>query len=212
MKLKALTILTLALTCSIGSIKAQLPVSLNGPWFGSAGYDRGLHTGNNVAYGIIGFDFVSSTNTGLTGGVIAGVENLWHGSVSSEQSLSGGFQVSYTGKPLRAIGMKFGTNVTATVAAFNLLATPKDGTAPVGIITGTSLTLEVYNFNGYEVGIQGNYLSRTGQGRWNDTYIGGGANVSHDFSGNNVGNPPSAARTRDHVTTWLRTKLTGSSI
>ena len=155
---------------------------LAGPWIVGSGYGRGLDTGNNLVYGYLGYNFVLSTNiTGFSAGVIGGYDYLWHGKNNQVNSLSGGFSVGETFKPLALIGLKFGTNVTATVSGYQLICTPRDSSAPIGSITGVSATVELYQYSGFHLKAQGMYETRAGQGQWNDKYLCGGLAISHLF-------------------------------
>ena len=144
---------------------------IGGPWGIMAGYGHSLSgTGENVVFGLITYNFTSNTNGGgFNSGAIVGYDKLWGGRGSEINSFSGGWQVSYSGKPLGFIGAPFLTNMVATATAFQLIATPQGGSA-VGAITGVSLSLDVYAIYNFEIQPTFIYENRNGQGAFDGNY------------------------------------------
>lgn len=142
---------------------------VGGPWGFMGGWGHSLSgTGENVAFGLITYNFTSNTNGGgFNSGAIAGYDKLWggHQHVEEINSFSGGWQLSYSGN-LSAISL---TNVTWSVTGFQLIATPQNGDA-VGAITGVALSVDVYSIDNFDLQPSFIYESRNGQGQFDGNY------------------------------------------
>lgn len=157
----------------------------SGPWGVAGGYGHSVTgIGNNVAFEVVSYDLMPSTNSSIPGfasGPIVGFDQLWSGGRKSLNSIGGGWDASYTGKPLTFVGKSFLTNVTATVMAYQLVATPR-GSGSIGAITGTAVSVDTgVQWQGFHLKALGLYESRNGQTGFNGNYLLGGIAVTHDF-------------------------------
>jgi hypothetical protein len=153
---------------------------INGPWGFLGGYGHSLSgTGENVAFGLITYNFTSNTNGGgFNSGAIVGYDKLWggHQGVEEINSFSGGWQVSYSGD-LNELSL---TNVTWAVTAFQLIATPQTGNA-VGAVTGLALSIDVYSVDNFDFQPTFIYESRNGQGPFDGNYALAALAITHGW-------------------------------
>lgn len=188
---KILSLLAVTLCAFAGNLQAQtipqdgytlVADTLNGPWAVAGGFGKNLNGQGTAAFGIVSYNLVPSTNgMGFNSGPIAGydVTYLPH-SKGQIYSLSGGWNASWTGKPFSFIGKTFVTNITGSAMAFQLVATPRGGSA-IGAITGTAFTLDVYSFDNFHIKPMGIYESRNGMDGGNGNWLFGGLAVTHNF-------------------------------
>lgn len=156
--------------------------TLVGPWAVAGGWGHNITgEGRSATFGIISYNLVASTNgMGFNSGPIAGYDVTYGAGKTSISTLSGGWDASWTGKPFSFIGKTFVTNITGSAMAFQLVATPRGGSA-IGAITGTAFTLDVYSFDNFHIKPLGIYESRNGMDEGNGNWLFGGLAITHDF-------------------------------
>jgi hypothetical protein len=168
-----------------GDVSQAVNDILDSPWAVGTGYGHSVTgTGNNVAYVTLADNFVSTTNAtgtvGLSSGLLAGYDDLWSSHNSQFNSISGGFSVTLSDKPLTFIGTTYASNVCMNVSAYQLVANPKSGN-DVGAITGVSVLFTLYDWKNFKFKVGGQYESRNGQGRWDGNYLLGSAFIAKSF-------------------------------
>jgi hypothetical protein len=133
------------------------------------GYWRAT-TGN---YSIASYDFVYNLTTetnSLGAGLIIGGDYMWSGgSVGEWNDIKGGFSLNYELRPLKPAGI---TNFVVKIYGGDAVATPKHAGVGVGNISfvGADYTLKLYKSINLQIApaIQ----NRTGQGKFDRTYVG----------------------------------------
>lgn len=185
---KLILSLVAGLVASVAS--AQNPISdsyqlavdtLQGPWGVAGGYGHSISgPGRSAAFGVLTYNLVPSTNgMGFSSGPIGGYDVTWGTGKSQVYSLSGGWDAGWTGKPFMFVGKTFVTNITGSAMAFQLVATPRGGSA-IGAITGTAITLDLYSFDNFHIKPVGIYESRNGMNA-NGNWLFGGLALTHAF-------------------------------
>lgn len=155
---------------------------IDGPWVIGGGYlHSGTGTGANIAVGVVSYNLMPSTNgLGFNSGPIVGYEDCWAKGQSHFNSLSGGWNLSYSGKPLAATGISWMTNDTATIVLSQMLATPRGGNA-IGAVTATAVSLDVAHWKNLHFKPTFLYSNRSGQPGFNGSFYGGGLFLSLGF-------------------------------
>lgn len=153
----------------------------NGPWGVYSGYGHSISgPGASLVFTGISYDLVTNAiDDGFGSGAIVGYDDTFTSHTHQINSVNGGWQVSWTGKPLSFIGSSVLTNVVATVMAYQVIATPEKGSA-VGAITGTSISFDIGEWSGFHLKALGMYESRNGTA-FNGNWLCGGLAVAHKF-------------------------------
>lgn len=155
---------------------------LTGPWGASAVYGRSFSgEGKNLAGVIVTYDLVTNVdNTGFSSGPIFGYDEVFGLHQHEINTLSGGWDFGETGHPLSFIGSTVLTNIETTEIVYQLVATPRGGN-DIGSITGTALTVNCGEWNGFHLKLLAAYENRNGQNQGNGNWgIIGGA-ITHKF-------------------------------
>lgn len=155
---------------------------VDGPW-GVGGFVGRNFTGEGttIAAEILTYDLVTNVqDTGFSSGLIVGYSQLWHAHAEQLNDVSGGWQFSETGHPLSFVGTTFVTNIIATVDLYQVVATPR-GTGNVGSITGTSVSVNLTEWENFHLNVVGLYESRSGQTGFNGNYGLLGLSITHAF-------------------------------
>jgi hypothetical protein len=153
----------------------------NGPWGVYSGYGHSISgPGASLVFAGVTYDLVTNaSDAGFGSGAIVGYDDTFSQHAHQINSVNGGWQVSWTGKPLEFIGSTILTNITATVMAYQVIATPEKGNA-VGAITGTSVSFDIGEWSGFHLKALGMYESRNGTA-FDGNWLCGGLAIAHKF-------------------------------
>ena len=174
----------------------------NGFWsdLGALAGDVGLSSNpTNYAFGLFGgvktdgSQYALGTyvieNVNNYVGVMAGVDQLFGGGkLDSENIVAGGLTLKAPTYPLRFLTTatnSFAYKLMATPYAMVLVSTPIGGTGNagggLGGIARAGVNVDLYNWNGWQLGAGIDYGNRTGSGAYNGDWIDGTINIRKGF-------------------------------
>ena len=152
-------------------------------------YAAGVFTGIKTSgdqYSI-GAYVVENVNNNI--GVMVGIDQLFGGGkTDSENVASGGLTLKAGTHPLRFLTSATNTwayNLVATPYVAALVTTPIGGTGDsagsLGALVRSGVIIDVYNLNGWKIGVGADYGNRTGCGNYNGNWIDLTFNVRKGF-------------------------------
>lgn len=161
---------------TLGNIAAAFQ---SGTWAAGGGYERGATGNKNIASAEIAYNFTNGI------GLLLGNDVLFGKGKPQQESVKGGVTLQGVIHPFAFIGSTALTNMPATVAVSDVIATPNNGNA-IGNIVVTSIAFHIVNvnifgLNNFDLKIAPNYENRSGQGNWSGNYFGIQAFLCRDF-------------------------------
>ena len=143
-------------------------------WSIVGGYGLSTDGKNQVAYGVVAYDFTDNV------GIIAGEDVLFSKGGHQWNSLKGGITLKTTIQPLKFTGVSWLENINGTPFVADLIATGNGGSS-VGNIVATGMDFNLYAFKNFELSAGAEYNNRTGQGIYSGNYITGHLAISRKF-------------------------------